>query len=98
MLRSLDHVGRVVDRRTGYTRHDVVQSWTAAARGAFLGAYRGGLEAQHRLDLLDERLLRPFEVEQACRELVYAARHLPRWTYVPDAALTDLLPSDGTDR
>jgi maltokinase len=98
MLRSLDHVGRVVDRRTGQACHDVVRTWTLAARDGFLDAYRGELAARDRLDLLDERLLRPFEVEQACRELVYAARHLPRWTYVPDAALTDLLPSDGTDR
>ena len=33
----------------------------------------------------------PFAVEQECREYVYAARHLPRWLYVPDAALPALL-------
>ncbi|MGY4647148.1 hypothetical protein ACVWWN_000944 [Mycobacterium sp. URHB0021] len=25
------------------------------------------------------------------REIIYAARHLPEWTYVPDAALPALL-------
>jgi hypothetical protein len=31
--------------------------------------------------IFDPRLLRPFEVEQECRELLYAARFLPRWRY-----------------
>jgi maltokinase len=91
MLRSLDHVGRVVDRRTGGRRRAEVESWIEVARRAFLGSYRAALAAAGRPELLDERLLRPFEVEQECRELVYAARHLPRWTYVPDQALGPLL-------
>ncbi|MFI5893647.1 hypothetical protein ACIA5D_26430 [Actinoplanes sp. NPDC051513] len=37
--------------------------------------------------LLDEKLLRPFEVEQECRELIYAARFLPRWRYAPMGVL-----------
>jgi maltokinase len=40
-----------------------------------------------RSELLDRSLLRPFEVEQACRELIYAARHLPRWRYAPMGVL-----------
>jgi maltokinase len=40
------------------------------------------------LDLpADARLLAAFEVEQECRELVYAARFLPRWRYAPLATL-----------
>ena len=35
--------------------------------------------------------LRAFRVQQVLREIVYAARHLPRWRYVPDAALPALL-------
>ena len=87
MLRSLDHVGRVANRRTAGRQVGPVDEWIAATRTAFLAAYDG--------PLLDERLLRPFEVEQECRELVYAARHLPRWRYVPDAALAALLPLPG---
>jgi maltokinase len=95
MLRSLDHVGRIVDRRTSFAHRGTVAGWTVDVREAFLAAYRATTAAAGRADLLDERLLHPFEVEQECRELVYAARHLPRWTYVPDAALADLLPVGG---
>jgi maltokinase len=35
----------------------------------------------------DPVLLTAFEVEQECRELVYAAGYLPRWRYAPLAAL-----------
>jgi maltokinase len=40
---------------------------------------------------LDERLLRPLALQQVCREFTYAATHLPRWSYVPEAALPMLL-------
>ena len=32
-----------------------------------------------------------FRMQQVLREIVYAAKHLPRWMYVPDAALPALL-------
>ena len=92
MLRALDHVGRIVDRRTGGESAERVRGWSARAREAFLAAYDTATRAAGHGDLLDARLLPAFEVEQECRELVYAARHLPRWTYVPDTALTELLP------
>lgn len=41
--------------------------------------------------LFDERLLRPLRVAQELHELVYAARYLPGWRYVPDHALPALL-------
>jgi maltokinase len=95
MLRSLDHVGRVVDRRThgGYAVQ--VREWIAQTRAGLLAAYRDELAGAGRADLFDARLLPPFEVEQECREFVYAARHLARWTYVPDAALPALLSQLG---
>jgi maltokinase len=77
MLTSLDHVGRVVDKEAGWTRTAEVEAWIAASRSEFLGA----------VGSLDERLLAAFEVEQECRELVYAARFLPRWRYAPLATL-----------
>jgi maltokinase len=76
MTSSLDHVGRIVDQRTGRNRHHVVEEWVARTRGEFLA----------ELDA-DVGLLTAFEVEQECRELVYAARHLPRWRYAPLATL-----------
>jgi maltokinase len=77
MLTSLDHVGRVVDERSGGTRTREVERWFAAVREGFLAA----------VGPVDELLLAAFEVEQECRELVYAARFLPRWRYAPLATL-----------
>ena len=73
MLTSLDHVGRVVEERGGGDR----SAWIAEARAGFLAA----------IGPVDEALLAAFEVEQECRELVYADRFLPRWRYAPMATL-----------
>ena len=73
MLTSLDHLGRVVEERGGGDR----STWIADARSGFLAA----------VGRVDERLIEAFEVEQECRELVYAARFLPRWRYAPMATL-----------
>jgi maltokinase len=89
MLQSLDHVGRVALRHAPDADADLVAAWIVEARARFLAAYRTTLG--DRTDRLDERLLEPFAVEQECREYVYAARHLPRWVYVPDAAMPALL-------
>ena len=77
MLLSLDHVGRVVDNQAGWARTAEVEAWIAASRSEFLSA----------VGPVDEQLLAAFEVEQECRELVYAARFLPRWRYAPLATL-----------
>ena len=42
-------------------------------------------------DLYDPAALHPFRMQQVLREIIYAARHLPRWMYVPDSALPALL-------
>ena len=89
MLASLDHVGRIVVHRTEDVDATAVRRWVTAAETTFLAAYRE--RAGH---LLDERLLLPLRLLQECREHVYAARHLPLWSYVPDAALADLLPDE----
>ncbi len=86
MLSSLDHVGRIVANRVepaaegADERTDAIERWIARARREFLGA-AGGTP--------DPALLGAFEVEQECRELVYAARFLPRWRYAPMATLRD---------
>ena len=94
MLASLDHVGRVVLKRTVGVDADAVRTWIGAAQDAFLDAYRSALAASGSLGLLDARLLVPLRLQQECREYLYAARHLPHWVYVPDAALQDLLPDE----
>ncbi len=91
MLQSLDHVGRVALQHAPDADPDVVDTWIHEAQQRFLATYRQLLHDHEREELLDERLLVPFAVEQECREYVYAARHLPRWLYVPDAALPALL-------
>jgi maltokinase len=78
MLTSLDHVGRVVQERAdGEGGAAAVDRWIGEARRQFLDA----------VSPVDDRLLGAFEVEQECRELVYAARFLPRWRYAPMATL-----------
>ncbi|MEV0997606.1 phosphotransferase [Nonomuraea sp. NPDC050202] len=83
---SLDHVAQVaIKRRSTPPAH--AARWARTARQGFLAAYRSRLAARNRPELLDETLIRPFEVEQECRELIYAARHLPRWRYAPMGVL-----------
>jgi maltokinase len=94
MLASLDHVGRVVVRRTEGVDAALVREWTSAAQDAFLAAYSATLTSLGSLELLDERLLVPLRLQQECREYLYAVHHLPHWRYVPDAALVDLLPDE----
>ena len=94
MMASLDHVGRVVMHRTDELddeARDRVGAWIERAQAVFLDAYRSTLRTAARQDLLDEALLLPFQVQQECREYAYAARYLPHWRYVPDAALPALL-------
>ena len=87
MTTSLDHVGRVVADGVDGPLVPRVASWIADTTSAFLAAYTAELAAAGRPELFDGALLAPFEVEQECRELVYAARFLPRWRYAPMAAL-----------
>lgn len=94
MLASLDHVGRVVNKRVEGADPAVVEAWIAAAQTAFEDEYRATLAALGHADLLDDRLLTPLRLQQEVREHLYAVRHLPHWVYVPDAALAGLLPPD----
>jgi maltokinase len=77
MLSSLDHVGRIVERRRGAGPDLAVEEWIHVARDAFLAAYGP----------VDPALLDALEAEQELRELVYAARFLPRWRYAPLSTL-----------
>ncbi|MEO3871961.1 hypothetical protein ABGB18_24370 [Nonomuraea sp. B12E4] len=90
---SLEHVAQVAIRRRA-TPPARAADWAAAARATMLAAYRARLAARGRAELLDPALIRPFEVEQECRELIYAARHLPRWRYAPMGVLRTWYPEE----
>jgi maltokinase len=92
MAQSFRHVGLVVRRHNPDLDAAVVGQMAATTRAAFLTSYRAALA--DRADLLDQRLLAPFALRQVCREFTYAATHLPRWSYVPEAALPMLLQED----
>ena len=88
LLQSIDHVARVAHRRRPDISSDMIEGLIAPAIAATLAAYRQALGPAR---LLDVRLIRPLQVVQELHELVYAARHLERWSYVPQAALPALL-------
>ena len=87
LVQSLDHVGRIVERRRGGS----VAAWIREASDACLEAYRGELAALGASTLFDERIVRSLRVAQERHEFVYAARNLPSWRYVPDRALAAIL-------
>lgn len=84
LLQSIDHVGRIVVKRRHPHREADVEGFVAAAITAAHDAYA----ARHPVD---ESLLMALRVAQELHEFHYAATHLPRWMYVPDAALPALL-------
>jgi maltokinase len=77
LLSSLDHVGRIVEHRRGAGPDGAVGEWIHVARDALLAAYGP----------VDPSLLEAFEAEGELRDLVYAARFLPRWRYAPLSTL-----------
>ncbi len=83
MACSLDHVGRIAARRSTDAPDGTIDAWIEDAQASFLGAYRAALADAGRPELFDERLLLPLTAERICRELIYAARVLPRWLYAP---------------
>jgi maltokinase len=94
MSQSLAHAA-IVARK--YTELDTAALADAdgAARAAFLDVYARRLAELDRVELYEPSAMHAFRVQQVLREIVYAARHLPRWMYVPDAALPALL-DEGT--
>jgi len=90
MSQSLAHAA-IVARK--YTELDAgaLADADAAGRAAFLDAYTRRLAELGHADLYEPNAMHAFRVQQVLREIVYAARHLPRWMYVPDVALPALL-------
>ncbi|KAA0095512.1 aminoglycoside phosphotransferase [Mycolicibacterium sp. P1-18] len=94
MAQSLAHAAIVAATYTALNPEALAEV-SRAGRTAFLAAYTRRLRALGHADLFDPTPLRAFRAQQVLREIVYAARHLPRWMYVPDAALPALL-DEGT--
>jgi maltokinase len=90
ILQSLCHVAIVAARHSELAPEPLAPV-DAAARGALLDAYLHRLAETGHADLHIEQVLTAFRLQQVLREIVYAGRHLPRWMYVPDAALPALL-------
>lgn len=90
MAQSLAHAAIVAAKYT-VLDPDVLADVDALLRRAFLDAYAAGLTELGHADLYRPQALYPFRMQQVLREIIYAARHLPRWMYVPDAALPALL-------
>lgn len=90
-VQSVDHAGRVAQhRRPGEAER--LDPLIAEAVTRVLDGYREALRVGGRSELLDDRLLGPMRVAQELHELVYAARHLPRWADVPTATLRAMFP------
>jgi maltokinase len=86
MMQSLTHAAIVASKYTDLAPAALADV-DVAARMAFLGAYKVRVMGE----LYDPTPVRAFRLQQVLREIIYAATHLPRWMYVPDAALPALL-------
>ena len=91
MVQSLQHVALVLRHHEPHHDAAAVATMAHAMQEAFLAGYRATTAGAGLRGLLEPALLRPFRLQQVCREFVYAATHLPRWEYVPLAALPMLL-------
>ena len=94
MAQSLTHAA-IVARK--YTQLDAaaLAEVDTMVREAFLNAYAWRIAQLDHADLYVSSPLHAFRMQQVLREIIYAARYLPRWMYVPDAALPALL-DEGT--
>jgi maltokinase len=84
MWLSLQNVGRVVRHHTPEADAEAVGTWVRETQGDFLAAYQAHT---HERWGFREEVFDALVIEQNLREFVYAARHLPRWGYVPAANL-----------
>ncbi|MGU3653385.1 glucosamine kinase [Mycolicibacterium sp. A43C] len=90
IIQSLTHVGIVAARRGEFTPEQL-RPVELTGRTALYDAYLSRLTDNGHVELHIDGALIALRLQQVLREIVYAGRHLPRWMYVPDAALPALL-------
>jgi maltokinase len=90
MTQSLAHAAIVAGKHTELDAA-ALDEVDRLGRLTFLDAYTQRLGELGHASLYHPALLRAFRTQQVLREIIYAARHLPRWMYVPDAALPAVL-------
>jgi maltokinase len=90
MAQSLAHAAIVAAKYTALDPDDLAD-FDVLVRLAFLDAYGARITDLGHGELYDGAALYPFRMQQVLREIIYATEHLPRWMYVPDAALPALL-------
>ncbi len=90
MAQSLAHVA-IVARRHHRLDEAALAVVDQTARRSFLDGYARTLTGLGYAEIYDAAAVPAFRLQQVLREIVYAARHLPRWMYVPDSALPALL-------
>ena len=95
LLLSFDHAAAAAARRLSFgPALDAAFAWSAHARAHAETAYCAGIA---NADLIfDPLLLRAFEVEKECHEMIYASTVLPEWSYAPELTFGRLL--DGLAR
>ena len=91
MLQSIDHVGRVVAKRTDNLHLQEIELWIKKAQEKFQNAYLLNMPNPHENPFAGEDLLLLFQFQQEFREFLYANSYLPNWVYVPDTALPALV-------
>ena len=96
MVQSFANAAIVAEHHNDLDEH-ALRTVEHAVRQQFLHSYRSHLSDLGYANLYEPAQLRVFRIQQVLREIVYAARHLPRWMYVPDAALPALLDEHETE-
>jgi maltokinase len=91
LVQSVDHAGRVAQRRR--PEATALGEMIARCCETTSTAHVDGLRGADRLHLVDARLLDGLRTAQELHELVYAERHLPRWSYAPAATLSAMFSS-----
>lgn len=94
LIQSIDHAGRIAQKRRPSATEQLEPVISSCIRST-LSSYRSTLDAGGLGDRLDARLLPGLRAAQELHELVYAARHLPRWSYAPTATLAAMFQVTG---
>jgi hypothetical protein len=82
MTQSFAHAAVVAGRYTALDAATLAET-DALVRSAFLLSYADRIAALGHGGLYDPVALYPFRMQQVLREIIYGARYLPRWMYVP---------------